>query len=215
MADMEQELRRLYGYPEDVTYDQYAQSRREEASRLQEEGKASEAAEILRFLANSIKGDREACERLGAMYLDGSLPKDPWKSMLYYTAALSPEGDRISGELWGRLRDFRMMLLRSRPVGALRLNHDDAESACCGRMMDALIEGSVSLADVPEGSEPEFSMTMSREDLKALKLKGHEIMPTPGGVSVMDLRTCPFCGAKLTVSERSKDWGAFIATLRL
>lgn len=213
MADMEQELRRLYGYPEDMTYDQYAASRRSEAERLVSEGRPAEAAEIYRSLADSIKGDREACEALGRMYLDGTMPKDPWKSMLYYTAAMSPEGDRRSAELWSRLGDFRGILLRSRPLGVLRLNGDDAESACCGRMLDALIAGSVSLADVPEGAEPEFSMTMTAPEFKSLKLKGHEVMPTPGGVSVMDLKACPYCGAKLTVGGRSAEWRGFIDTL--
>ena len=163
---LEENLRKLYGYPEDMTYDQFADSKREEAERLLEKGDAKAAIDILKHLSNSVKGDQKACMRLGKLYRDGKyVPRDPWMSMLYYCASFSDEGDRISDQIWSTLCGFRTMLLNSRPLGKLVLNEQDAEYACCSLMKDYLCRGSVSMSNIDDDPrECTFSMTISRVD---------------------------------------------------
>ena len=83
---MEDDLRNLYGYPEDMTYEQFAESKRKEAEELLEKGEVQDAIGILRLLCDSVKGDQEASMRLGMLYRDGKyLPRMPLLSLLSLT----------------------------------------------------------------------------------------------------------------------------------
>lgn len=208
----EEDLRRFYGYPEDMTYDQYAKQEKERARSLLDSD-VDAAVEILIKLTNSVKGDSEACMLLGDIFSDGKYTaKDPWKAMLYYVAALTDEGDKRSQAIWEKLVGLRGMLLGSRPLGRLVMNRQDAEYACCDRMRQYMIEGSTSISN-DDPKETEFSMTMSKADFKKyLGKEKHEVMgsPTPGTVTPMDLKQCPFCEAHLTLTDRSPDWDQLI-----
>ncbi len=216
MADpMEADLRKLYGYPEDMTYEQFAESKRDEAERLLEEGDTEGAVGILRLLCDSVKGDQKASMRLGDLYRDGKyMRKDPWMSMLYYCAAFSDEGDRMSTGIWDALCGFRTMLLDSRPLGRLELNEQDAESACCSKMKEYLCKGAVSMSNIDDDpKECTFSMTISKADYKQYVGKEkHEMSgsPDPKSVTPMDLCRCPFCKAPLNFRRvRSPEWDQF------
>ena len=216
MADpMEADLRKLYGYPEDMTYEQFAESKRDEAERLLEEGDTEDAVGILRLLCDSVKGDQKASMRLGDLYRDGKyMRKDPWMSMLYYCAAFSDEGDRMSTGIWDALCGFRTMLLDSRPLGRLELNEQDAESACCSKMKEYLCKGAVSMSNIDDDpKECTFSMTISKADYKQYVGKEkHEMSgsPDPKSVTPMDLCRCPFCKAPLNFRRvRSPEWDQF------
>ena len=216
MADpMEADLRKLYGYPEDMTYEQFAESKRDEAERLLEEGDTEGAVGILRLLCDSVKGDQKASMRLGDLYRDGKyMRKDPWMSMLYYCAAFSDEGDRMSTGIWDALCGFRTMLLDSRPLGRLELNEQDAESACCSKMKEYLCKGAVSMSNIDDDPrECTFSMTISKADYKQYVGKEkHEMSgsPDPKSVTPMDLCRCPFCKAPLNFRRvRSPEWDQF------
>ena len=216
MADpMEADLRKLYGYPEDMTYEQFAESKRDEAERLLEEGDTEGAVGILRLLCDSVKGDQKASMRLGDLYRDGKyMRKDPWMSMLYYCAAFSDEGDRMSTGIWDALCGFRTMLLDSRPLGRLELNEQDAESACCSKMKEYLCKGAVSMSNIDDDPrECTFSMTISKADYKQYVGKEkHEMSgsPDPKSVIPMDLCRCPFCKAPLNFRRvRSPEWDQF------
>ncbi|MDD7424067.1 MAG: hypothetical protein PUK31_03565 [Candidatus Methanomethylophilaceae archaeon] len=216
MADpMEADLRKLYGYPEDMTYEQFAKSKRDEAERLLEEGDTEGAVGILRLLCDSVKGDQKASMRLGDLYRDGKyMRKDPWMSMLYYCAAFSDEGDRMSTGIWDALCGFRTMLLDSRPLGRLELNEQDAESACCSKMKEYLCKGAVSMSNIDDDpKECTFSMTISKADYKQYVGKEkHEMSgsPDPKSVTPMDLCRCPFCKAPLNFRRvRSPEWDQF------
>ena len=216
MADpMEADLRKLYGYPEDMTYEQFAESKRNEAERLLEEGNTEGAVGILRLLCDSVKGDQKASMRLGDLYRDGKyMRKDPWMSMLYYCAAFSDEGDRMSTGIWDALCGFRTMLLDSRPLGRLELNEQDAESACCSKMKEYLCKGAVSMSNIDDDpKECTFSMTISKADYKQYVGKEkHEMSgsPDPKSVTPMDLCRCPFCKAPLNFRRvRSPEWDQF------
>ena len=193
MSDpMEADLRKLYGYPEDMTYEQFAEAKRDEAERLLEEGDTEGAVGILRLLCDSVKGDQKASMRLGDLYRDGKyMRKDPWMSMLYYCAAFSDEGDRMSTGIWDALCGFRTMLLDSRPLGRLELNEQDAESACCSKMKEYLCKGAVSMSNIDDDpKECTFSMTRSKADYKQYVGKEkHEMSgsPAPKSVTPMDL----------------------------
>lgn len=216
MADpMEADLRKLYGYPEDMTYEQFAESKRDEAERLLKEGDTEGAVGILRLLCDSVKGDQKASMRLGDLYRDGKyMRKDPWMSMLYYCAAFSDEGDRMSTGIWDALCGFRTMLLDSRPLGRLELNEQDAESACCSKMKEYLCKGAVSMSNIDDDpKECTFSMTISKADYKQYVGKEkHEMSgsPDPKSVTPMDLCRCPFCKAPLNFRRvRSPEWDQF------
>ena len=216
MADpMEADLRKLYGYPEDMTYEQFAESKRDEAERLLEEGDTEGAVGLLRLLCDSVKGDQKASMRLGDLYRDGKyMRKDPWMSMLYYCAAFSDEGDRMSTGIWDALCGFRTMLLDSRPLGRLELNEQDAESACCSKMKEYLCKGAVSMSNIDDDpKECTFSMTISKADYKQYVGKEkHEMSgsPDPKSVTPMDLCRCPFCKAPLNFRRvRSPEWDQF------
>lgn len=216
MADpMEADLRKLYGYPEDMTYEQFAESKRDEAERLLEEGDTEGAVGVLRLLCDSVKGDQKASMRLGDLYRDGKyMRKDPWMSMLYYCAAFSDEGDRMSTGIWDALCGFRTMLLDSRPLGRLELNEQDAESACCSKMKEYLCKGAVSMSNIDDDpKECTFSMTISKADYKQYVGKEkHEMSgsPDPKSVTPMDLCRCPFCKAPLNFRRvRSPEWDQF------
>ena len=216
MADpMEADLRKLYGYPEDMTYEQFAESKRDEAERLLEKGDTEGAVGILRLLCDSVKGDQKASMRLGDLYRDGKyMKKDPWMSMLYYCAAFSDEGDRMSTGIWDALCGFRTMLLDSRPLGRLELNEQDAESACCSKMKEYLCKGAVSMSNIDDDpKECTFSMTISKADYKQYVGKEkHEMSgsPDPKSVTPMDLCRCPFCKAPLNFRRvRSPEWDQF------
>ena len=212
----EDQLRELYGYPEDMTYDQYSEAKRKEASDLIAEGNGDEAVFILRDLANCVKGDPQACMMLGDVFLEGkAVEADPWSAMLYYVAAMTAEGNTKSQDLWNKLMSFRGMLLSSRPLGTLSMNGHDAESACCEKMRQQMIQGNTSITDTPEGADHEFSMTMDRQEMRQyLGKEKHELMPTPAGVSVMDLKKCPYCGAPLVYcDEMSREWKDFVRGL--
>lgn len=212
---LEADLRKLYGYPEDMTYDQYAESKRKEAEELLENGDIDEAVKVLRLLCDSVKGDQEASMRLGNLYRDGRyVAKDPWMAMLYYCAAFSEEGDRLSTQIWEALCGFRTMLLNSRPMGRLELNEQDAESACCSMMKDYLCKGSVSMSNVDDDpKECTFSMTISKADYKKyIGKEKHEMAgsPDPKSVTPMDLCRCPFCKSPLIFRrDRSPEWDQF------
>lgn len=209
----EEDLRRFYGYPEDMTYDQYAEQERNRARSMLSTD-IDGAIEILVKMSNSVKGDSEACMLLGDIYSDGKyVQKDPWKAMLYYVASLTDEGDRKSNTVWEKLAGFRAMLLGSRPLGRLVLNRQDVESACCEKMRGYMISGDTSISN-DDPSDMEFSMTMSKADFKKyLGKEKHEVMgsPKPGTVTPMDLTCCPFCKAKLSVIPRSREWDEMIA----
>ena len=216
MADpMEADLRKLYGYPEDMTYEQFAESKRDEAERLLEEGDTEGAVGILRLLCDSVNGAQKASMRLGDLYRDGKyMRKDPWMSMLYYCAAFSDEGDRMSTGIWDALCGFRTMLLDSRPLGRLELNEQDAESACCSKMKEYLCKGAVSMSNIDDDpKECTFSMTISKADYKQYVGKEkHEMSgsPDPKSVTPMDLCRCPFCKAPLNFRRvRSPEWDQF------
>lgn len=208
----EEDLRRFYGYPEDMTYDQYAAQEKERARSMLSKD-IDGAVEILVKLTNSVKGDSEACMLLGDIYSDGKYTdKDPWKAMLYYCAALTDDGDKKSQQIWERLVGFRTMLLNSRPLGRLVMNRDDSEYACCEKMRGYMISGNTSISN-DDPKETEFSMTMSKADFKKyLGKEKHEVMgsPTPGTVTPMDLTQCPFCKARLTLTDRSPEWDQLI-----
>lgn len=208
----EEDLRRFYGYPEDVTYEQYARGEKDRAASLLETD-ADAAVEILVRMSNSVKGDSEACMTLGEIYSSGRhVPRDPWKSMLYYCASLTDEGDAKSRAIWERLAGFRSMLLNSRPLGILSMNPQDAESACCETMRRHMIEGSTSVSN-DDPASPEFSMTISKTDFKRyLGKEKHEVMgsPTPDVVTPMDLVRCPFCKAPFSLTRRSAEWDMFV-----
>ena len=212
---LEADLRKLYGYPEDMTYEQYAESKRKEAEKLLENGDIDEAVKVLRLLCDSVKGDQEASMRLGNLYRDGRyVAKDPWMAMLYYCAAFSEEGDRLSTQIWEALCGFRTMLLNSRPMGRLELNEQDAESACCSMMKDYLCKGSVSMSNVDDDpKECTFSMTISKADYKKyIGKEKHEMAgsPDPKSVTPMDLCRCPFCKSPLIFRrDRSPEWDQF------
>ena len=212
---LEADLRKLYGYPEDMTYEQYAESKRKEAEELLENGEIDEAVKVLRLLCDSVKGDQEASMRLGNLYRDGRyVSKDPWMAMLYYCAAFSEEGDRLSTQIWEALCGFRTMLLNSRPMGRLELNEQDAESACCSMMKDYLCKGSVSMSNVDDDpKECTFSMTISKADYKKyIGKEKHEMAgsPDPKSVTPMDLCRCPFCKSPLIFRrDRSPEWDQF------
>ena len=211
----EEDLRRFYGYPEDMTYEEYAKQEKERA-RSMLSSDIGGAVEILVKLSNSVKGDSEACMLLGDIYSEGRYTaKDPWKAMLYYVASMTDEGDGKSREIWEKLAGFRGMLLNSRPLGRLVMNRQDAESACCEKMRGYMIAGDTSISN-DDPSDMEFSMTMSKADFKKyLGKEKHEVMasPKPGTVTPMDLTECPFCKAKLTVTDRSPEWDQLIANL--
>ncbi len=208
----EEQLREMYGYPEDMTYDEYAESERKRAYELIEKGDGEAAVEILRKLADCIRGDREACEKLGSLYAEGKVvEKDPWKSMLFYCAALSDKGDKESQLIWAKLQGFRTMLLNTRPLGVLKLNPDDVESACCELMKNQMIAGNVSMSEIDDNpDECAFSMTMEKKDYKRyIGKERHEVMqsPDPNTVTPMDLKKCPYCGANLCFTkEKSREW---------
>ena len=208
----EEDLRRFYGYPEDMTYDQYAKQEKDRARSLLDTDIDS-AVEILVKMTNSVKGDTEACMLLGDIYSDGRYTdKDPWKAMLYYCASLTDDGDAKSKAIWEKLVGFRSMLLGSRPLGRLVMNRDDAEYACCAAMRQYMIDGNTSVSNY-DPKDPEFSMTMSKKDFKQhLGKEKHEVMgsPTPGTVTPMDLKRCPFCKAPLSLAERSPEWDQLI-----
>lgn len=212
---LEADLRKLYGYPEDMTYEQYAESKRKEAEELLENGDIDEAVKVLRLLCDSVKGDQEASMRLGNLYRDGRyVAKDPWMAMLYYCAAFSEDGDRLSTQIWEALCGFRTMLLNSRPMGRLELNEQDAESACCSMMKDYLCKGSVSMSNVDDDpKECTFSMTISKADYKKyIGKEKHEMAgsPDPKSVTPMDLCRCPFCKSPLIFRrDRSPEWDQF------
>ena len=211
----EEDLRRFYGYPEDMTYEQYARQQKDKARELLSTDPEG-AVEILVKMTNSVKGDSEACMLLGEIYSDGKhVPKDPWKAMLYYVAALTDEGDRKSNDIWNKLIGFRGMLLNSRPLGKLAMNPQDVEYACCGQMREYMIAGNTSVSN-DDHNAPEFSMTMTKADFKKyLGKEKHEVMgsPTPGTVTPMDLRECPFCKARFTLCQRSREWDQLISTM--
>ena len=153
--------------------------------------------------------------RLGNLYRDGRyVAKDPWMAMLYYCAAFSEEGDRLSTQIWEALCGFRTMLLNSRPMGRLELNEQDAESACCSMMKDYLCKGSVSMSNVDDDpKECTFSMTISKADYKKyIGKEKHEMAgsPDPKSVTPMDLCRCPFCKSPLIFRrDRSPEWDQF------
>ncbi len=208
----EDDLREFYGYPEDMTFDEYAKQEKERARSLLSTD-ADAAIEILVKMSNSVKGDGEACMLLGDIYSDGRYTdKDPWKAMLYYVAAMTEDGDRKSQDIWDKLVGFRGMLLGSRPLGRLVMNPQDVEYACCGKMREYMIAGDTSISN-DDPSDLEFSMTMTKGDFKEyLGKEKHEIMnsPKPGTVTPMDLKQCPFCKARLTLTERSQEWDQLI-----
>ncbi|MBE6525436.1 MAG: sel1 repeat family protein [Thermoplasmata archaeon] len=212
----EEELREMYGYSEDITYDEYAESERNRASELLESGSVGEAIAIYTKLTNSIKGDRIACEALGDIFYHGKgTEKDPWKALLYYTSAFSEKGDSMSRVIWESLSGFRGIMLNSRPMGMLKMNSQDVENACCELMKQYMINGDTSMSNIDsDPSECTFSMTMDRKDYKKyLSKQKHEVMDTPkeGTITPMDLTECPFCGAPLVYArERSRDWDNFI-----
>ena len=210
----EEDLRRFYGYPEDMTYDEYAKQEKERARSMLSTD-VDGAVEILVKMTNSVKGDSEACMLLGDIYSDGKYTsKDPWKAMLYYCAALTDEGDKRSSQIWEKLAGFRSMLLNSRPLGRLAMNRQDAEYACCETMRRYMIEGSTSISN-DDPDDLEFSMTMSKADFKRyLGKEKHEVMgsPTPNTVTPMDLTQCPFCKAKLSLVPRSPEWDMLISS---
>ena len=211
----EEDLRRFYGYPEDMTYDEYAKQEKERARSLLSTD-VDAAIEILVKLTNSVKGDSEACMLLGDIYTDGKhTAKDPWKAMLYCVAALTKEGDARSQEIWEKLVGFRTMLLNSRPLGRLAMNRDDAEYACCEKMRGYMISGNTSISNEDPG-DTEFSLTMTMADFKKyLGKEKHEVMgsPTPGTVTPMDLTQCPFCKARLSLVPRSAEWDQLISMM--
>lgn len=213
---MERELRRLYGYPEDMTYEQYAESKRSEAMSLLESGKAEEAVDVLVKLCDSVKGDPESGLILGDIYREGRhVPKDPWMSMLYYCTSMTDRGDEACNVIWDRLSSFRTTLLMSRPMGKLVLNPQDAESACCSTMREYLCKGNVSVSNVdPDPKECTFSMTIDKKDYKRyIGKEKHEMSgsPDPGCVTPMDLTRCPFCKSPLVIRERrSTEWDMFV-----
>jgi TPR repeat protein len=208
----EEDLRRFYGYPKDMTYDQYAKQEKDRARSLLESD-IDAAVEILIKMTNSVKGDSEACMLLGDIFSDGKYTaKDPWKAMLYYVSALTDEGDKKSQAIWEKLIALRTMLLSSRTLGKLVMNRQDAEYACCGTMRQYMLNGSTSISN-DDPKETEFSMTMSKADFKKyLGKEKHEVMgsPTPGTVTPMDLKQCPFCKAPLTLTDRSPEWDQLI-----
>ena len=208
----EEDLRRFYGYPEDMTYDQYAEQEKQRARSLLDSD-IDAAVEILIKLTNSVKGDSEACMLLGDIFSDGKYTaKDPWKAMLYYVSALTDEGDKKSQAIWEKLIALRTMLLSSRTLGKLVMNRQDVEYACCGMMRQYMLNGSTSISN-DDPKETEFSMTMSKADFKRyLGKEKHEVMgsPTPGTVTPMDLKQCPFCKAPLTLTDRSPEWDQLI-----
>ena len=208
----EEDLRRFYGYPEDMTYEQYARQEKDRARSMLSTD-IDGAVEILVKMTNSVKGDSEACMLLGDIFSDGKYTaKDPWKSMLYYCAAFTDDGDKKTQVIWNRLIEFRSMLLGSRPLGRLVLNRQDVEYACCETMRKCMINGDTSISNDTPG-ETEFSMTMSKTDYKKyLGKEKHEVMgsPTPDTVTPMDLKRCPFCKAPLELTQRSAEWDQLI-----
>lgn len=208
----EADLRRFYGYPEDMTYEQFAKQERDRAVSLLPTD-ADAAVEILVRMTNSIVGDPEACMLLGDIYSEGRyMRKDPWKAMLYYVSSMTDDGDRKSKAIWDRLAGFRAMLLNSRPLGRLAMNNQEAEYACCDKMLAYMTEGSVSVSnDDPE--DLEFSITMSKADFKKyLGKEKHEVLGStlPGTVTPMDLTCCPFCKARFSLIDRTPEWDQLI-----